>query len=278
MSVDVEKSFVMAKHLKQLREEKGLSHDKLSKALHDQYDVKISSDSLMNYEVADKNHSKALKNQGMRVEYLRCLADFYKVSTDYLLGLTEIKSPDYSISATVQITGLTEENVIALALAKRISQTYIPAYSQEGTGIPLRSYMPPADATETYNKFVERTGILNFFLPKDQTAGRVYLSDSRSYDEMVLELLTHFSDCINDLISASLQDWSITANHKAILADYPHENAVPDFNEFANDYKMATSKGYAFTPSREYRDYKVAKVGSSITQFLTRKYETDGND
>lgn len=278
MSIDVEKSLVMAERLKQLREGKGLSHDKLSKALHDQYGVKISSDSLMNYEVADKNHTKAFKNQGMRVEYLRCLADFYKVSTDFLLGLTDIKSPDYSISTTVQITGLTEENVVALALAKRISQTYIPSYSQEGTGIPLRSYMPPADATETYNRFVEKTGLLKFFLPKNQTAWAEYYKDSRTYDEAALELLTHFSDCVNDLISASLQDWSITANHKAVRADYPHEITVPNFNEFANDYKMATTKGYAFTPIREYLDYKVAKVGSSITQFLTRKYETGGND
>lgn len=276
MAIDKNKSLIMGERLKTLREERGYSHESLRRKICDSYGIEISVDSLKIYEVSKAHHSKAYKNEGMRVEYLRVFADLYDVSTDYLLGLTDIKSRDYSISTTVEITGLTEENVIALALAKRISQTYIPQRSRDY--IPTRSYMPPADATETYNKFVEKTGILKFFLPKDQAAGHVYLSDSKSYDEMVLELLTHFSDCINDLISASLQDWSITANHKAICADYYHKNTVPDLNEFSDDYKMATSKGYVFTPIREYLDYKVSKVGSAITQFLSRKYETDGNE
>lgn len=86
MEHNLQKSFVMAERLKQLRESKGLSLEKLSKTLLEQYGIKISSDSLMNYEVADPYHTKAYKNQGMRVEYLRCLADFYGVSADYILG------------------------------------------------------------------------------------------------------------------------------------------------------------------------------------------------
>ena len=120
MGFDSEKSFVMAERLKQLREGKGLSHEKLSKALFEQYGVKISSDSLINYEVADANHTKALKNQGMRVEYLRCLADFYGVSANYLLGLTGIKSPNCDIQAAVQYTGLSEESIRLLHFDKEV--------------------------------------------------------------------------------------------------------------------------------------------------------------
>lgn len=115
MGFDNEKSFVMAERLKQLRESKGLSHEKLSKALLDQYGVKISSDSLINYEVADSCHTKAYKNQGMRVEYLRCLADFYDVSTDYLLGITNTKSNDASVQKMVSLTGLSEQSIEYLA-------------------------------------------------------------------------------------------------------------------------------------------------------------------
>lgn len=104
----MEKSFIMAERLKQLREEKGLSHDKLSKALLDQYGVKISSDSLMNYEVADAGHTKAYKNQGMRVEYLRCLADFYGVSADYILG--QINDP-CRVPSAIDELGFSEESV-----------------------------------------------------------------------------------------------------------------------------------------------------------------------
>lgn len=120
MSFDSEKSFVMAERLKQLREKSGLSHDRLSKTLFSKYGVKISPDSLINYEVADANHTKAYKNQGMRIEYLRCLADFYSVSTDYLLGLTPIKSKDTSVQDMAALTGLTEQSIEYLALVKKI--------------------------------------------------------------------------------------------------------------------------------------------------------------
>lgn len=100
----------MAERLKKLREEKGLSHERLSKALFEQYGVKISRDSLMNYE-ATENHEKAGKNQGMRVEYLRCLSDFYGVSSDYILGISGVKSTDPDIASIVQKTGLSENAV-----------------------------------------------------------------------------------------------------------------------------------------------------------------------
>ena len=82
-------SLITAKRLKELREEKKLSHIALSKALKEQYGIDISRDSLMCYEVSDPHHTKAYKNEGMRIEYLRCFSEFYCVSSDYLLGLTE---------------------------------------------------------------------------------------------------------------------------------------------------------------------------------------------
>ena len=88
MGTEKQWSFVMAERLKQLREAKGLSHERLSSALSAQYGISISSDSLMNYEVTGEFHSKKYKNLGMRVEYLRYFSDFYNVSTDYLLGQT----------------------------------------------------------------------------------------------------------------------------------------------------------------------------------------------
>lgn len=125
MGFDTEKSIIMANRLKQLREGKGLSHEKLSRALYDQYQVKISPDSLMNYEVSDPGHTKAYKNQGMRVEYLRCLADFYGVSADYILGADVPMSTDVSVREIVNKTGLTEDNVVSL-----IAWANLPIISQ----------------------------------------------------------------------------------------------------------------------------------------------------
>lgn len=101
-------SLLMAKRLKELREEKKLSHVSLSKALKERYDIDISRDSLMCYEVSDPHHTKAYKNEGMRVEYLRCLADFYGVSSDYLLGFTNDRNKEPS---AVDELGLSEKAV-----------------------------------------------------------------------------------------------------------------------------------------------------------------------
>lgn len=115
-----EKSFIMAERLKQLREKEGYSHEKLSNALNERYGIKISSDSLMNYEVSDPHHTKAGKNQGMRVEYLRCLADFYGVSSDYLLGVRETKTPDVNALNAMEFTGLSEDTVLLLNAINKI--------------------------------------------------------------------------------------------------------------------------------------------------------------
>lgn len=112
--METNKSFIMADRLKQLREAKKLSHEKLSKTLSGKYGIKISSDSLMNYEVSEENHSKSYKNLGMRVEYLYCLADFYGVSADWILGISDVKSPDANLRAVVEYTGMSGRSIMQL--------------------------------------------------------------------------------------------------------------------------------------------------------------------
>ena len=106
-------SFTMGQRLKDLREERGLSHTELIKQLSDKYAISISRDSLMAYEIADESRAKASKlpNLGMRVEYLYCLADFFEVSLDYLLGRTNIRTPDCDARQVCGYTGLSEASV-----------------------------------------------------------------------------------------------------------------------------------------------------------------------
>lgn len=107
-------SYTLAERLKELRRNRSLSHEKLRRALAEKYDIEISIDSLKNYEVTEEHHSKATKNLGMRVEYLRCLADFYGVSSDYLLGISDTKSSATSFQEMVDSTGLSEHTITAL--------------------------------------------------------------------------------------------------------------------------------------------------------------------
>lgn len=110
-------SFTLGARLKELRQEHGLSHVQLSNQLKDKYNISVSRDSLMAYEVADDTRSKAnkLPNLGMRVEYLYCLADFYGVSIDYLLGKTDIVSASMKTREVCEYTGLSEKSIESLS-------------------------------------------------------------------------------------------------------------------------------------------------------------------
>ncbi len=105
-----ERSFEMARRLKALRNAKGLSHNDLKNELQSRYGIKISRASLLNYEIDDEFHSKAdaLSNLKMNAEYLNCFADFYGVSTDYLLCRTDISTSDVSMASACKKLGLSE--------------------------------------------------------------------------------------------------------------------------------------------------------------------------
>lgn len=111
-----ERSFEMARRLKALRNSKGLSHNDLKNELQHKYKIQISRASLLNYEIDDEFHSKAdvLANLKMNAEYLNCFADFYGVSTDYLLCRTDIKTPNMKIRTICDYTSLSEETIDVL--------------------------------------------------------------------------------------------------------------------------------------------------------------------
>lgn len=109
-----------AERLKKLRKNNNLSHQKLSEELKKRYGITISKSSLINYEVADDYYSKSGSNAGMRIEYVRCLADFYGVSADYILGLSDKKTPDVNAQAAMDYTGLSEDSITFLNSLKTI--------------------------------------------------------------------------------------------------------------------------------------------------------------
>lgn len=62
------------------------------------------------------------------------IADFYNVSTDYLLGLSNIKSVDTDVQTACKVTGLSEENVRLLSkfdMHKDIINYFLGASTEE---------------------------------------------------------------------------------------------------------------------------------------------------
>lgn len=90
---DISISDSIAERLKDLRENwedengkiKKLSHRELADRINTKFGASLHPDTLKFYE-AKSGHSKAGNNMGMKLETLLFLADFYQVSTDYILG------------------------------------------------------------------------------------------------------------------------------------------------------------------------------------------------
>ena len=80
--------------LKDLRKEKKLSFEQLSKQLAER-GVNISHTNLKNYEINDPVHPLYGRTRSMSIEYLVAFAEFYDVSVDYLLGLSNSRKREY---------------------------------------------------------------------------------------------------------------------------------------------------------------------------------------
>lgn len=106
-------TYTMAERLKDLRKSRKLSHAGLSEALRNEYDIKISKDVLIAYE-APQHHVREGANNGMSARYLRCLADFYGVSADYLLGLSNFETRDIELAKFQERFGLNDHACEAL--------------------------------------------------------------------------------------------------------------------------------------------------------------------
>lgn len=99
-----------SQRLKDLREGKKWSHQKLSE------ETKINKQSLINYERAGKDDGRELGTRinafgGMSVNSAVALAKTFGVSTDYLLGLADVRSPDADVQAICKYTGLSQSAV-----------------------------------------------------------------------------------------------------------------------------------------------------------------------
>ena len=101
-----------AKRLKELREEIGLSHEKLAQELKKKQNIEIGSKTLMLYEIDEIHHSRFKAGFGINMLYLTSLANYFDVSVDYMLGGTTYKSPNNEKIG--KITGLSDEAIEVL--------------------------------------------------------------------------------------------------------------------------------------------------------------------
>lgn len=95
---------MFGKRLAFLRKQKGLTQYELAEELD------FSRGQISNYEQGSREPD---------FETLQKIAHFFHVSTDYLLGLTDIPTPYYEIDIAGQLVSLTEEEAIVFEEIKK---------------------------------------------------------------------------------------------------------------------------------------------------------------
>ena len=122
----MKQSFKMANRIKDLRKEKAeregrktISHEFLSSEIKRIYGVDVKKDSLINYEISEKDRTKAenTPNLKMRVEVLLCLADYFGVSLDYLVGRSNIRRDEINgvLAVDLGLSDLAITNLLELS-------------------------------------------------------------------------------------------------------------------------------------------------------------------
>ena len=97
--------------LAELRKE----HDITSNRMPAELEEYMTGACLLDYEETNpEKHQRYNKTKGMNIEKLVALADYYDVSTDYLLGRTDTRSMDYEIRELANYLGSSTEVIDGL--------------------------------------------------------------------------------------------------------------------------------------------------------------------
>lgn len=119
-------------------------------------DLGINTQTVKNYEKAgspnaQNSHSDSRVNAiaGMKIETLYKMAKLFKVSTDYLLGLSDIPTVDKDVQAVCNMTGLKDDYIYNLmGLCEPEDAIYLRDMANE-----FLSYAVDGRAIDTYKDF-----------------------------------------------------------------------------------------------------------------------------
>lgn len=174
----------LAERLKKLRTDKGLSHEKLIEEIENKYKTTISKQTLIDYEkgVYDEYDRKQNAGLGMNIAFLWTFAKYFKVSTDYLLGLSEHKTPHIEERAISEKLGITVE-IINNFIEETKFDKDTPPFDEHRNYYHYEVPRPPF--VEIRNKFLEHYNFDKLIYGIEKF---IY-----EYENMLCEEILHFA-------------------------------------------------------------------------------------
>ena len=252
-----------AKHLKDLRMENKLSHEKLAEILsrtyykdeqggiikrtedspkYDEFVTPntISSGVLKNYELTtdkDVAPSRMKAGFGMSISYIAMFADFYGVSVDYLLGLAPYPSTDLDVKAINEKTGLSEKAIEYLISYNKSKDSRIGVLNSlfdtaEFDKLLEGIFLLRIDAINKgiFEKNNEEFSKAYKQMPEMRIhGGTAVLNQAQYYDFMRIQLMESFHDLIKRMIESPIENMSIEdvlKERRLLNAEWNNANRV----------------------------------------------------
>ena len=181
-------------------------------------------------------------------ETLVKIANFFSVSTDYLLGETEVKSPDTSTRAICKVLGLSEQTVSLLVLAN----------GTRHEAVTKKKY----EEMETLLEFVKATNLYQFNQESDDPSYMV------SQMHITAEGLLRFAD---DLVPMMINNPDI-ANYYLCMTS--PQNSHQEYNAAAYLSALGAAYGANQEPISEYdkKRFQIYEITTAIGNYLRSKY------
>ena len=217
---------VVSKRIVELREEKGETQQELANA------IGITRQTLSRYEIAART---------VNADVLAALAQHFKVSTDYLLGLSDIRSTVKNMQTACEVTGLSEkaiENIKSLEyrmpdMIRKENMNQKNKIEQAEISYPLYE-----EIKETFYYSIHE---------KDKTIMQITntLFESKYFDKIIRTIV---AACLKRVESDEHKDFlkkigsETNQKEKIILA----EEFLKEQRNIDNSYKVAIMDVYAF--------------------------------
>lgn len=253
--------------LKRLRESKRLSHEKLSAEIKKQYDVSIDKRTLLNYENTETPSSKSEAVKGMNITRLTALADYYGVSTDYLLGVSDCPSTRKDIKTVQKTLGISPkatENLISIVEAPRTRALPFPASAQKRNWALVRAMdilFESDDLLQIMESIANLMDAANALKSYEQCSVNDFLEDDLDHAEERLDYIDHCYRVarldVSETLLRCLDDRILGKRKEIAICDAARKNIESAIQEQERlDKIQADELAEKFNAEeREYRDY-----------------------
>ena len=193
------------------------------------------------------NNDKPEAESGVKWQAVAKLAMHYGVSADYLMGLSEVKTPDINIRAMCDILGLSEQTISTLVLANRVKKE-IPS---------AKTYDDMVSISDMRNILAESNK--TFSAPIEAIYGSLFFC---------ADGLLRF---VEDVVKNAMKDATLTSQYYKLIGetDSTYEYSLQDY---LSSLGAALRVNSELMPTTDYKRFVIYEITTSIGNYLRSRY------